>query len=153
MQRFQELITFTNKIASESNIKSQIQKGKFSFDVSQLTTKDEIVAAIKSNDFVLPSEESTNLLLKVLEESIDVENKLNLEIEELLKEKEHYIQKNAKAKPEKTEKVDINKEREEQKASNDPLYYIRLIDELREFYKTQISNFENEIKKLNEKVV
>lgn len=152
MHRFQELITFTNKIANESNIRSQIQKGKFSFDISQLTTKDEIVAAIKSNDFILPSEEASNLLLKVLEESMDVENKLNFEIEQLIKEKENYIKNHAKASPEKNEKIDRNKESEDQKASTDPLYYIRLIDELREFYKNEVGNFEIEIKKLNEKV-
>ena len=79
LERFIELITFTNKIASESEIKHQANKA--TIDVNTLSSKEELLEAIRNQDFRIFPEEA-NVLNKILKESIEKERQLNEQFNE-----------------------------------------------------------------------
>lgn len=138
LERFIELLSFTNKIANEIEFKSNAKKTK-SDHLNLINSKETLLEAIKNQNFrVLPEESS--VLEQILKESIEKEIKLNEEISSLLSkmnaQPQYITESNA-------EKV---------KASTDPHYYMRIIDEVRDLYKEAMNKNESDIKDLSTKV-
>ena len=126
---------------------------KFSFDLSKIQTKDEIIEAIKSNDFQLPTEES-KILIKILNESILKENQLSQELGILLKENEILkLNKNNSNNIDNSVDKNIKINNKNVKASSDPNYYLKILDEMRDCFNLEINEIEIELKKSYEKVI
>jgi len=143
LERFIELITFTNKIANEFEIKHQANKA--TIDVNTLSSKEELLEAIQNQDFRIFPEEAT-VLNKILKESIEKERQLNEEINIL-------FTKNENSKEGYQEKIKNIKENSKNvKASNDPSYYLKIIDEVRDLFKEEIKHYDFDIKELSLKV-
>lgn len=146
LDRFIELITFTNKIANESELKSDMLKTKI--DLSSITSKEELLESIKNQDFrVFPNEGL--VLNKILKESIEKENRLNEEINALLVKMENQ-KENIPSNHENTKNLKENNSNV--KASTDPNYYLKIIDEVRDLFKEELIQNELNYKELNQKV-
>lgn len=147
LDRFIELITFTNKIANESNLKSDMLKT--TIDLSSINSKEELLESIKNQDFRVFPNEGT-ILNKILKESIEKEKKLNDEINSLLLKIESQNEntqgnyENIKNLKEKNSNI---------KASTDPNYYLRIIDEVRDLFKEELMQSESNYKDINQKVI
>ena len=128
-------------------IKSQLTKGKS--EINTINSKEELLESIRNQDFRLFPDEAA-VLNRIIKDSILRENELSQEIENLMSK----VDKINGGQGESNEKTKNLKENSKNvKASNDPQYYIKVIDEVRDLFKEEISRFEIEIKDLNTKVL
>lgn len=128
-------------------IKSKLTKGKN--EISSINSKEELLESIRNQDFRLFPDEAA-VLNRIIKDSISRENELSQEIENLMSK----VDKVNGAQGESNEKTKNLKENSKNvKASNDPQYYIKIIDEVRDLFKEEILRFEFEIKDLNTKVL
>lgn len=128
-------------------IKSQLTKGKS--DISSINSKEELLESIRNQDFRLFPDEAA-VLNRIIKDSIMKENELSQEIENLMS-KVDRVNGGQGESNEKTKNLKENSKNV--KASNDPQYYIKIIDEVRDLFKEEILRFEVEIKDLNTKVL
>ena len=141
------MINLTNKIANDMEIKSQLTRGKS--EINTINSKEELLESIRNQDFRLFPDEAA-VLNRIIKDSILRENELSQEIENLMSK----VDKINGGQGESNEKTKNLKENSKNvKASNDPQYYIKVIDEVRDLFKEEISRFEIEIKDLNTKVL
>ena len=128
-------------------IKSQLTRGKS--EINTINSKEELLESIRNQDFRLFPDEAA-VLNRIIKDSILRENELSQEIENLMSK----VDKINGGQGESNEKTKNLKENSKNvKASNDPQYYIKVIDEVRDLFKEEISRFEIEIKDLNTKVL
>ena len=128
-------------------IKSQLTKGNS--EINTINSKEELLESIRNQDFRLFPDEAA-VLNRIIKDSILRENELSQEIENLMSK----VDKIYGGQGESNEKTKNLKENSKNvKASNDPQYYIKVIDEVRDLFKEEISRFEIEIKDLNTKVL
>lgn len=148
LERFIELLSFTNKLANELDFKGSKNKAKL--DLNSINSKEDLLEAIKTQNFrVLPDEGIA--LERILKESIEKEIKLNEEISNLLSKMNSQPQYLTEVNHENIENLKENSKNV--KASTDPNYYLRIIDEVRGLYKDAMIKNENDIKDLSQKVI
>jgi len=146
LERLTELVTLTNKIANDFEIKSQLTKGKN--DLNSINSKEELLEAIRNQEFRLFPDEAA-VLNKIMQESILKEKQLAEEVDALYAKLDN-LKGDQNEFIEKTKNLKENSKNV--KASNDPNYFIRIIDEVRDLFKEELRNSEIEIKDLNTKV-
>ena len=72
LERFIELLNFTNKIANETDLKSQM---KSKLDLNSISSMEELLESIKNQDFRVFPEEA-QILDKIIRESLESVNKI-----------------------------------------------------------------------------
>ena len=151
LERFIELLNFTNKIANETDLKSQM---KSKLDLNSISSMEELLESIKNQDFRVFPEEA-QILDKIIRESLERENQMQEEINQM-NEKINFLKNNNNnnIKGNSEEKVKGLKENSQNlKASTEPNYYVKIIDEVREIFKEELNRYDNDLKDCNLKVI